>query len=110
MSLTIDERIALGIDWLDHHDPKWIEKIDLDTLNMGHDRCCVLGQLYGNYEYLLRNVEDGEDDPMPAVPLFVTEEEPEDRGFIVTCEANSFDNLTREWKRAIRAARRFRNG
>lgn len=27
----------------------WVDRIDLDTLDVRHEECCVLGQLFGDY-------------------------------------------------------------
>jgi hypothetical protein len=42
-------RAREGMAWLDVHAPGWVEKIDLDRLDMRSMENCVLGQLYGSY-------------------------------------------------------------
>jgi hypothetical protein len=41
---TITERVAAGAAWLDANRPGWVERIDLDTLDLGDPCRCVLGQ------------------------------------------------------------------
>jgi hypothetical protein len=43
------ESVLAGMVWLDEHAPGWVEKIDLDTLELAHPKMCVLGQVYGDY-------------------------------------------------------------
>ena len=45
MSKTIRE----AADILDEMVPGWYKKINLDTLDMGENKLCILGQVYGNY-------------------------------------------------------------
>lgn len=46
----ITSSVDKGMIYLDQHAPKgWVRRINLDTLNMGCPRHCVLGQLYGHY-------------------------------------------------------------
>lgn len=42
---TIAERVAAGAEWLDQHEPGWVERIDLDRLDLASACRCVLGQL-----------------------------------------------------------------
>lgn len=44
------ERVALGIEFLDREGPDgWINKLDLDRLDVASVDDCPLGQLYGSY-------------------------------------------------------------
>jgi hypothetical protein len=47
--LTIEQRVAAGVAWLDANKPGWAGRIDLGALNMRSPHRCVLGQLFGNY-------------------------------------------------------------
>lgn len=47
--LSIPERVAAGAAWLDEHQPGWVERIDLDALEMRDCMSCILGQLFGGY-------------------------------------------------------------
>lgn len=49
--MTSEEMVAnveRGITWLNFRFPGWVEKIDLDTLDLNNNSCCVLGQLFGD--------------------------------------------------------------
>lgn len=41
---TIAERVAAGVAWLDQNRPGWVQRINLDTLDLGDPCQCVLGQ------------------------------------------------------------------
>jgi hypothetical protein len=47
--MSIDSRVAAGMLWLALRFPGWWASLDLDSLNCRVPRCCVLGQLYGDY-------------------------------------------------------------
>jgi hypothetical protein len=47
--LSIAERVAAGAAWLDEHRPGWVERVNLDTLDLGDSCECVLGQEYGDF-------------------------------------------------------------
>lgn len=49
MSIPTEHRVQTGVRWLDQHYPGWIGEINLDHLDMGDGRHCVLGQVYGDY-------------------------------------------------------------
>jgi hypothetical protein len=42
---TIAERVAAGAAWLDANRPGWVERIDLETLDLGDPCRCIVGQL-----------------------------------------------------------------
>lgn len=42
-------RVAPKARKLDRLTPGWYQKVNLDTLDGGNDRRCVLGQVYGDY-------------------------------------------------------------
>lgn len=46
---TVAERVAAGAAWLDGNQPGWVDRIDLERLDIGSCMRCVLGQLYGEY-------------------------------------------------------------
>ena len=46
MTLTTEERVANGIEWLDANVPDWRTKVDKETLNIGACETCVLGQVF----------------------------------------------------------------
>lgn len=45
--MTIEARVQRGAAWLDMHEPDWLHSVDLDVLDMGDGRYCILGQIYG---------------------------------------------------------------
>jgi hypothetical protein len=42
-------RVRRGAAYLDAVDPGWAERLDPDTLALADGRCCVLGQLHGDF-------------------------------------------------------------
>jgi hypothetical protein len=47
---TTTERVQAGAGLLDQHQPGWVDRIDLDRLNLRDCFACVLGQLFpGDY-------------------------------------------------------------
>jgi len=48
------EYAALGAQLLDEERPGWAREIDLEMLNMASPCNCVLGQIFGHYDYGLR--------------------------------------------------------
>jgi hypothetical protein len=46
---TIAERVRAGAAWLDEHEPGWVDRINLDRLDLSSQCRCVLGQLDGDY-------------------------------------------------------------
>lgn len=45
MTATIAEKIAAGAAFLDEHEPGWVDRIDVDRLDLASMCGCVLGQL-----------------------------------------------------------------
>ena len=43
------EAAERGARWLDKHEPKWAEGINLSLLDLEDETQCVLGQCYGDY-------------------------------------------------------------
>ena len=92
-----EERIKRGSEWLDKNHPGWVERIDLDSLYLGHNCRCVLGQIVGG---------------SASMCLFQEEAFSLEFGFSVKeAYVSSFSNLpelkkryvqlTREWKSEI---------
>lgn len=46
--MLFEQEINKGISWLNETKPDWLEKINLEKLNM-EDNNCILGQVFGNY-------------------------------------------------------------
>src|SRR6267378_6692445 len=49
MTATIVERVAVGAAWLDTEKPGWVDRIDLEKLDLVDPDYCILGQEYGSY-------------------------------------------------------------
>lgn len=47
--LTVEQRVANGVEWLDVNKPGWEPTIDVGRLNLAAPCLCVLGQLFGDY-------------------------------------------------------------
>jgi hypothetical protein len=89
---SIAERVAAGAAWLDEHEPGWIDRIDLDTLDLESCIRCVGGQLAGLYvEFLSRHeLSSG-----AAIPL----------GFNVSGISGDYGPLTAAWRELIATRR-----
>lgn len=86
---TIAERVAAGAAFLDEHEPGWVDRIDLDRLDLDLCPDCIIGQLYGPEYYAgLRT-------------LGITGSGT-DRGFWpLGTGGNAASDLTAEWTRVI---------
>lgn len=47
--LTVEQRVANGMAWLDVNKPGWERRINLTTFDLTDPCLCVLGQVFGNY-------------------------------------------------------------
>jgi hypothetical protein len=43
------ERVQRGAAWLDQHQPGWDKTIDIYSLDIQFTNCCVIGQIFGDY-------------------------------------------------------------
>ena len=108
--LSIAERVANGVKWLDENRPSWIAEVNPDTLALQSPCDCVLGQLFGNYW----------DAPMVSEPRYPGEEEEAEReqntvallGFNAhwqdggwRAELPECELLNAEWRRVINERR-----
>lgn len=50
MFQSIEERAAEGAKFMDEARSGWYKEVDLETLHLGWGDCCILGQLFGDYE------------------------------------------------------------
>lgn len=60
MTRDMYSRISAGIDFLNGQFGSihgWINKIDLEMLDMHSLKCCIIGQLYGSYRWDLWNAD-----------------------------------------------------
>lgn len=51
----IDARIERGVEWLDQNTPNWLAEIRSTSLRIDSITNCVLGQMYGDYEFVAMN-------------------------------------------------------
>lgn len=82
------------------HDPRWYDRIDEDTLDMGSERDCALGQLFGTYADGLHLRRELFVEPVAAAYGFVWA-----GGFAI--RTGGYATLTCAWKRVIRECRTF---
>lgn len=97
MSDSVETRVARGAQLLDERLPGWVERIDLDRLNVVNACNCVLGQQFetDGFRY---GFDIGLD------KLFAGDRRNAARhGFLV--DRSEWDELTAEWRRVIRGRR-----
>ena len=47
---TIEKRVEAGVAFLNVVKPNWLKKIDVEKLDLGNKKVCMLGELYGYYD------------------------------------------------------------
>jgi hypothetical protein len=104
MTATMTERVAAGAAWLDEHHPGWVDRIDLNVLDLESPCFCVLGQLGRNTDLrgwrpLLARLRLPDWQDVPFGFCLTADEEDEDFG----TEAANWSALTREWEALILA-------
>lgn len=94
------ERVRAGAGLLDGVKPGWEKEIDLKTLDLAVENCCILGQTYGLYGYGLNTLFPHRNDfpDMGAITKALGFNIPE-HDF---CRS-SFRKLTQAWRTFIRA-------
>lgn len=98
--LTVAERVANGVAWLDENRPGWLGDIRIERIDIASGCNCILGQTFGRYEDSPESARWAEGYSFIAV----------DRGFMgsaLTVERVEDDEraLADEWKRVIAARR-----
>jgi hypothetical protein len=119
--LTIEQRVANGVAWLDEHLPNWPQMIELTELDMADDCRCVIGQTFGDYGQAL--TDDPHDDDRPHDRTELTYAEAVSLGFDSPSRVSwqrlgppfrdhpsrtirsEFEALQAEWTRVITARR-----
>lgn len=110
--LSIAERVANGVKYLDEYVPDWVGRITLPELDMRSDCSCVIGQVVGTYDAILT---DGWGDA-EGVRLITSREAAEcgfdslgrvadARGSFDERFTEEFDALQAEWERVINERR-----
>jgi hypothetical protein len=110
--LTIAERVAAGVAWLDENKPGWDSTVELRQLDLYSAEDCVLGQTFGDYwkSALFADLDfrDTDDDELHELVR-----QAHDRagrlGFYVPL-SDSQDSVLAEWIRVITARRESSNG
>lgn len=103
--LTIEQRVAAGAKWLDENQPRWLDHVDIEALDLESCQRCVLGQLFGDFREspLLAGLDldspwgDAQAEANTA-PLGFDVFEGED-------SCSGFAELTAEWRRVIESRR-----
>jgi hypothetical protein len=55
---TVDDRVRSGAAFLDERYPEWVERIDLDELDMNDCKSCIVGQAVANYSTFFSDAEE----------------------------------------------------
>ena len=93
----MEDRAAVGAALLDEWMPGWAERIELEELDLGSPRRCVLGQLYGGYGRGLDLLRSGE--RFTAYPEWSRA-----HGFTANAvEGDTFAELTAAWRGEVAA-------
>jgi hypothetical protein len=87
LSNSLYDVVRRGARLLDREAPGWERKIDLDTLDLEHTCNCVVGQVYGDYDEGIEQL-DGD-----------AESHPERYGFDIDPAADyEYESLTERWR------------
>ena len=96
---TIEERVEAGAEWLDANRPGWVDRINLETLDLGSTCNCVLGQEFKGFNTAVKR-HMGDDYELAGAWAFTLQS---DRGFLV--DDQHFSDLTQAWRDYITARR-----
>lgn len=58
---SMEKKVEKGAEFLDDIRPGWEDEIDIESLDMGYCRICILGQLYGTFGKGVINAMPGKD-------------------------------------------------
>ena len=108
----LDERIDKGVAWLNANVPDWLDRIDLDRLDLASGCRCVLGQLFAHVVDEL-GTEDGFTAVWQSDSTLVphlTSKETETHGFDLATNDEGYMALTEAWHDRIEALRETRTG
>lgn len=108
MNPTVEQRVAKGIEWLNHQDrleildEPWWDKIDLEEFSLSSPCNCVLGQLA--YDLVGDSLYDNWRDLDYYDVVTMANIDPFDYGFAGEYGgALDWDELTVEWRKQILA-------
>jgi len=95
MSYPYQEYVQNGVAALNKIEPEWWTKVSLWKLDMHSTRRCILGQVFGDFEYGLRKLWNRGYYGSTATSM----------GFMPLLGFGHTWRLRREWKRVIRNRR-----
>lgn len=104
MATDVAARVARGVALLDEKVPGWVNKVDVEQLNVSNGTTCVLGQLYGEYNF--GRAKLGLDEVQAAEYGFQLRF-PKGNGLadlftiLVAAFGDEYPALTKEWQRVI---------
>lgn len=99
MDDTIEARVTRGAQLLDERLPGWVDRIDLDRLNLASSCNCILGQKFGDYLDGIDALFNCQNTDAINHGFDAFEDEGAD------AEAAEYEALTAEWRRVILARR-----
>ena len=113
--LTIAERVANGVKFLDKNHPGWEKLIDLETFRIEHSCKCVIGQIVADYapelpypydSAVFTTGSDDKDEYKEALPaairgIVMSTKQAEKRGF-ESIDINDYSYLQDEWETIIK--------
>ena len=99
-------RVRRGAAYLDTVDPGWADRLDPDTLALADGRCCVLGQLHGDFRRGLGRARLLSLSSAPRASLSPTAHGFQCvQGVPEAAQARDYALLDRAWQAALRARR-----
>lgn len=96
--------VERGAQFLDEAEPGWVDRIDLDELDLGSGCNCVLGQLYLSEHPRTRNKWDAYSRKAEELGIDPDSYQAARLGFMEWGRAR-FDNMTAAWRREIQKRR-----
>jgi len=98
--MSVESRVARGVALLDRKSPGWDDRVVLRRLNVDDSTRCVLGELYGTYDYgTFRLHLGGHQAARHGFQSMLFGQRRRDRDFAA---------LTREWRNVIKGRRAVR--
>ena len=93
---TLEERVQAGAEYLDEIRPGWEEEVNTDHLQLNNCLDCVLGQLFGDFDEALAELD-------------ITEGDAKSMGFLLSefrnFEEEDYPELTDIWRDLIKKRR-----
>lgn len=92
--LSREEKVKNGIRWLNANHEGWRDRIYVDTLDVGHHKHCILGQLMGSkkgFDLLMEQQEK-----MDEMGFYVAGND-----WSIEEEEEEYEKLTELWKNEL---------